>query len=148
MFGFWLLLSGLFDVFHLTLGVISSALVSFLSADMLIQDPGKGGGLAIAFRFAGYIPWLLYQIVLSTIHVTLLALHPKMLEQIDPTVVTFKTRLQTTVARVALANSITLTPGTITIRIEDGVFYVHAISRKTGLPAFLREDKCIHFSSP
>lgn len=141
MFGFWVLLSGKFDMFHLTLGVLSSGLVSFLSADILMHDTKKNDRLAITFRFLSYIPWLLYQIVLSTIHVAFLALHPKMHDRIDPTIVTFKTKLKSNVARVALANSITLTPGTITIRIEDGVFYVHAISRKAaaGLPGEMED---------
>lgn len=141
MFGFWILLSGKFDLFHLTLGVLSSALVSFLSTDILMRDNRKHDRLGITFRFICYIPWLLSQIVLSTLHVTYLALHPKMTERIDPTIVTFKTKLQTTIAQVALANSITLTPGTITIRIEDGVFYVHAISRKAaaGLPGEMED---------
>ena len=141
MFAFWILLSGRFDLFHLTLGVLSSALVSFLSTDILMRDNRKHDRLGITFRFICYIPWLLSQIVLSTLHVTYLALHPKMTERIDPTIVTFKTKLQTTIAQVALANSITLTPGTITIRIEDGVFYVHAISRKAaaGLPGEMED---------
>ncbi len=88
-----------------------------------------------------YLPWLLYQILLSTLHVTFLALHPRMKDKIDPTIVTFKTSLKSDIAKVALANSITLTPGTITIRIEDQVFYVHAISRKAaaGLPGEMEE---------
>jgi len=141
MMGFWVLLSGKFDLFHLTLGVLSSALVSYLSADILMHDTGKKDRLAIACRFLAYIPWLLYQIVLSTIHVSFLALHPRMLDNIDPTIVTFKSRLQSNVARVALANSITLTPGTITIRVEGDIFYVHAISRKAaaGLPGEMED---------
>jgi len=141
MFGFWILLSGKFDLFHLTLGVISSGLVAFLSADILMHDPGKSGRLTTGIRFIAYIPWLLYQIALSTIHVALLALHPRMRDQIDPTIVTFKTKLKGNVARVALANSITLTPGTITIRIVDDIFYVHAISRKAaaGLPGEMED---------
>ena len=140
MFGFWILLSGKFDLFHLILGVLSSALVSFLSADLFMYDQGKNR-LSTGFRFLLYIPWLLYQIVLSTLHVTFLALHPKMKDRIDPTIVTFKTKLKTNIAKVALANSITLTPGTITIRIEDQVFYVHAISRKAaaGLPGEMED---------
>jgi len=140
MFGFWILLSGKFDLFHLTLGVISSALVSFLSADLLMFKEGKNR-LATGIRFLIYLPWLLYQIVLSTLHVTFLALHPRMKDQIDPTIVTFKTKLKTNIAKVALANSITLTPGTITVRIEGQVFYVHAISRKAaaGLPGEMED---------
>ena len=140
MFGFWIMLSGKFDLFHLTLGVISSALVSFLSADLLMFKEGKNR-LVTGVRFLMYLPWLLYQIVLSTMHVTFLALHPRMKDQIDPTIVTFKTKLKTNIAKVALANSITLTPGTITVRIEDQVFYVHAISRKAaaGLPGEMED---------
>ncbi|MDH3392350.1 MAG: Na+/H+ antiporter subunit E [Desulfobulbaceae bacterium] len=141
MFGFWILLSGKFDLFHLTLGVLSSGLVAFLSTDILMHDSKKNDRLVIAFRFACYTPWLLYQIILSTLHVTFLALHPKMTDRIDPTIVTFKTKLKGNIARVALANSITLTPGTITIRIEDDVFYIHAISRKAaaGLPGEMED---------
>jgi multicomponent Na+:H+ antiporter subunit E len=64
-----------------------------------------------------------------------------MKDQIDPTIVTFKTKLTNNIAKVALANSITLTPGTITIRIEEDIFYVHAISRKAaaGLPGEMEE---------
>jgi multicomponent Na+:H+ antiporter subunit E len=141
MFGFWVLLSGKFDLFHLTLGVLSSALVSFMSADLFMYNSQSHGRLATGFRFLLYLPWLFYQIVLSTLHVTFLALHPKMKDLIDPTIVTFKTKLQTDIAKVALANSITLTPGTITIRVEDQVFYVHAISRKAaaGLPGEMED---------
>jgi len=141
MMGFWILLSGKFDLFHLTLGVISSGLVSFLSADLFMYNPQSRGRLTTGIRFLLYLPWLLYQIVLSTMHVTFLALHPKMKELIDPTIVTFKTKLKTDIAKVALANSITLTPGTITIRVEDQVFYVHAISRKAaaGLPGEMED---------
>ena len=140
MMGFWILLSGKFDLFHLTLGVISSGLVSFLSTDLFMYKQGKKR-LSTGLRFMLYLPWLLYQILLSTLHVTFLALHPKMKDQIDPTIVTFKTKLKSNLAKVALANSITLTPGTITIRVEDQVFYVHAISRKAaaGLPGEMED---------
>ncbi|MBW2467503.1 MAG: Na+/H+ antiporter subunit E [Deltaproteobacteria bacterium] len=140
MFGFWILLSGKLDLFHLTLGVISSALVTFLSANLFMYEHGRNR-LTTGMRFLLYLPWLLYQIMLSTLHVAYLALHPKMKDRIDPTIVTFKTILKTDIAKVALANSITLTPGTITVRIEKDIFYVHAISRKAaaGLPGEMEE---------
>jgi multicomponent Na+:H+ antiporter subunit E len=140
MMVFWILLSGKFDLFHLTLGVISSALVSFISTDLFMYEQGKNR-LSTGLHFLLYLPWLLYQIVLSTLHVTFLALHPRMKDQIDPTIVTFKTKLKSNLGKVALANSITLTPGTITIRVEGQVFYVHAISRKAaaGLPGEMEE---------
>ncbi len=141
MFGFWLLLSGKFDLFHLTLGLFSSLLVSWMSSDLLFIDNAKKGRLIEVYRFILYIPWVMKEIVLSTLHVTWLALHPAMKEKIDPRIVNFKTRLKTDVARVTLANSITLTPGTITVRIEDDVFTVHALSDKvaSGLPGEMEE---------
>jgi multicomponent Na+:H+ antiporter subunit E len=83
----------------------------------------------------------LKEIVLSTLHVTWLALHPSMKEKIDPRMVNFKTRLKSDVARVTLANSITLTPGTITVRVEGDVFTVHALSDKvaSGLPGEMED---------
>lgn len=136
MFGFWMVLSGKFDPFHLSLGVLSSLIVSMLSAGLLFEDPGKNGRFKEALRFARYTGWLLYQIVLANLYVAFLALHPRMKEMLDPTIVTFKSKLKSNLSRVAMANSITLTPGTITVRMEGDVFYVHSLNRKTaeGLP--------------
>lgn len=141
MFAFWILLSGKFDLFHLTLGVISSGLVAWMSADLLFIERAPRGSLVGIWRFMLYLPWLVKEIVSSTLHVTWLALHPAMKTQIAPRIVTFKTRLKTDLARVALANSITLTPGTITIRIEEDIFTVHALSDKVaaGLPGEMEE---------
>jgi multicomponent Na+:H+ antiporter subunit E len=141
MFGFWLLLSGKFDLFHLALGVISSLLVSWMSSDLLFMDRTKKGRLMEVWRFILYIPWVLREIVLSALHVTWLALHPAMKEKIAPRIVNFKTTLKSDAARVTLANSITLTPGTITVRIEGDVFTVHALSDKaaSSLPGEMEE---------
>lgn len=141
MFAFWILLSGKFDLFHMTLGVISSILVAVFSSDLLFQEKRRGGRLAETWRFLCYIPWLLYEIILSTIHVTFLALHPRMKSVIDPRIVTFKTKLENDFSRVTLANSITLTPGTITVLMHDDKYYVHALSRKVaeGLPGEMED---------
>ena len=141
LFGFWLLMSGKFDLFHLALGIISSVIVTWMSSDLLFINRTRKGRLAEAGRFILYTPWLVKEILLSTLHVTWLALHPSMKEKIAPRIVTFKTTLKSDVARVALANSITLTPGTITIRMEDDVFTVHALSDKvaSGLPGEMEE---------
>jgi multicomponent Na+:H+ antiporter subunit E len=141
MFGFWLLLSGKLDLFHLTLGVISSLIVAWMSSDLLFLDRTRKGRLPEVWRFILYIPWVFKEILLSTLHVTWLALHPAMKKKIAPRIVTFKTKLKSDTARVILANSITLTPGTITVRIEEDVFTVHALSDKVarGLPGEMEE---------
>lgn len=136
MFGFWLILSGKFDPFHLTLGLISCLLVTFISHDVLFPTAKKREGASVVLRFTRYIPWLLKEIYSATLHVAYLALHPKMREKLDPHIIKFKSKLKKEMALVTFANSITLTPGTITIRIIDGEYWVHAISEKAaaGLP--------------
>jgi len=144
LFAFWMLLSGLFDSFHLTLGAICSIIVAYLYHDLLFANVRAGELRVVAWRFISYIPWLLYQIFMSNIHVASLVLRPKM--PIDPQVLTFKTKLETDISCVTLANSITLTPGTITMDIRDGVYYVHALSKKVAddLKAGEMEDRVAH----
>jgi multicomponent Na+:H+ antiporter subunit E len=126
--GFWILLSGKFDAFHLTLGALSCLLVSFVSHDLLFQDKKEKGRLGTAWRFFLYIPWLLYQVFIANLYIAFLALHPGMGRLINPKIIRFRTDLKKDISKVTLANSITLTPGTITVRIKDDEFYVHAIS--------------------
>ncbi len=129
--GFWILLSGNFDAFHLILGALSCGLVSFLSHDLLFQKRDEKGRLATAWRFVLYLPWLFWQIFLANLHVASLALHPRASDHLDPRIIRFKSKLKKDIARVTLANSITLTPGTITVHVlEDGEFVVHAITPK------------------
>ncbi len=129
----WCVLSGKFDSFHLSLGVLSCALVSYFSADLLFARPLTRTTFRTAFRFLGYLPWLLYQIFLSALHVLYLSFHPRMLELIDPQVVRFRSRLRSDLAQITFANSITLTPGTVTIYVNfHRDFSVHAIDRHSG----------------
>ncbi len=127
VFAFWILLSAHFDRFHVGAGVICALIVAYASHDLLFTGTGNHT-LTKTVRFIAYLPWLIYQIVLANIDVAKRALSPRM--PIDPRVVTFKTMLKSDVARTALANSITLTPGTVTIDIVDDVFYVHAIAKE------------------
>ena len=139
MFALWIILSGKFDVFHLSLGVISSAIVAFFSADLLFGNQGiKVINLPVSWiRFIRYVPWLLYQIFTANLYVLYLTFHPRMMELIDPRIIKFRSRLKGDLSRVTFANSITLTPGTITVYVTlDGIFSVHAIDKKSreGLP--------------
>ncbi len=130
----WVVLSGRFDTFHLSLGVISCALVSFFSGDLLFPHaPHPRQTLRLWWRFPLYVPWLLYQILLANLHLLYLTFHPRMPELIDPYLVRFRSDLKNELALLTFANSITLTPGTITVRVSlDGDFVVHAIDRFSG----------------
>ena len=128
---FWICLSGQFDIFHLSLGGISCALVSRISGNLLFREKRIRSAYPWEIlRFLKYLPWLLYQIVLANIHVAYLVLHPKMLSLIDPHIIRFKVKLKTDTGLTTFGNSITLTPGTITVLVHEGSFYVHAINQK------------------
>ncbi len=135
MFGLWILLSGRFDSFHLTLGLISSGIVSYLSSDLLFSAPRPRGLLSQWARFIRYIPWLMVEIIKANLHVTYLVFHPRMMELIDPRIIKFRSKLRSDLALVTFGNSITLTPGTITVDISiDGDFKVHAIDKASADP--------------
>ena len=130
LFVLWIVMSGIFDTFHLTLGVLMSLLVAHFSWDLLFENTKMPLSKRISeiFRFIKYVFWLLYQIVLANLHVARLVLDPRM--PINPKIIRVPTKLKKDVSFVAYANSITLTPGTITIGVEQDHLLVHAIDDK------------------
>lgn len=131
----WVILSGRFDPFHLSLGVISCVLVSIFSGDLLFPEARTRGLFRHVMRAIGYVPWLLYQVLLANLHVLYLVFHPRMMDLIDPQIVRFDSKLKKEISLVTFANSITLTPGTITIYVSvNGAFQVHAIDKASGEP--------------
>ncbi len=143
MFGFWLLFSGRFDLFHLTLGFISCSIVSIVSSRLLFPEITPLPLLLKCWlKFAGYIPWLFTQIFLANLHLLYLTFHPKMNTLINPKIIKFNSKLKSNVSRTTFANSITLTPGTITVYANVmGSFVVHCIDNKSGqeLPGKMEE---------
>jgi multicomponent Na+:H+ antiporter subunit E len=144
LFLFWMILSEKFDAFHLSLGVICTFIISYFSHDLLFANVRVGDIRVIVQRFITYVPWLIYQIVVANFHVAHLALSPRM--PIDPQIIQFKTKLESDISFVTLANSITLTPGTITMEIDKNEFVVHALSRKVAddLNTGEMEDRIAH----
>jgi len=133
MFFFWALFSGKFDAFHISLGIGSSLIVAAFSNDLLFPSGIKPELIIHWLRFAGYIPWLFYQIFLANLHVLYLVFHPGMMELIDPRIIEFDSRLKSDISRTTFANSITLTPGTITVNVSVlGKFTVHCIDEISG----------------
>jgi multicomponent Na+:H+ antiporter subunit E len=132
----WMAFSGKFDVLHLSYGVLSVGLVVLLTRRTMTPDaPDQEAVLAHLhpFRYVGYGLWLLGQIILANLQLAVILLRPRM--DIQPRILRFRFPVDRSVAKVALGNSITLTPGTFTLSIEDDVFIVHTIhpSLATGL---------------
>ena len=137
LFLFWLVFSGKFDLFHLGLGVISCALVSWFVSDLSVIKSRPISLVRLWVNFILYFPWLLWQTFTSSLHVLSLVLSPKMMDRIDPHIFRIKTRIDDRLGLVTFANSITLTPGTITVDISiHGDFIIHAIDKESaaGLP--------------
>ncbi len=132
LFAIWLVLSGLFDAFHIPLGLVSCALVTWWSSDLLFADRSisMGGRFRQAARVPGYLAWLTGQIMLANLHVLRLALSPRLVDEVEPQLVRFRSGLKTDFEKFVLAQCITLTPGTVTMAIEGDEFLVHAISRE------------------
>lgn len=127
MFAFWIILSGEFSPLLLGSGAVASLLVAYLSHDLLIGQVDVGKKVRDMGRFLKYLPWLFWQIILANLDLVYRVLHPKM--PIDPGFITFKNDCETEIGMTTLANSITLTPGTVTVDVNDQEFIVHAIAR-------------------
>ena len=123
---FWLLLSGMFVPFLLAAGVGSAITVILFNRRMdLIGGEGSPSHLHW-FRLLAYGPWLIKEIILAAWDVSKRILHPKL--PISPTLVEFIPSQTMDAGLVIHANSITLTPGTISVEVEHGRFLVHALS--------------------
>lgn len=115
--------------------IIAGAVVSFL-IDMFVKK-------VLKINFSGipvmrvirlfpdavfYVFVLLFEIIRANFAMIKLVLAPDI--EVEPCIVKFKTPLKTEAARIALANSITLTPGTITVSLEGNELFVHALNRE------------------
>ena len=121
----WLLLSGLFKPVLLVLATFAVLLTLVLAQRMNIVDAQRHPVMA-AMRYLRYWPWLLVEMVKSSIDVARRVLSRDM--PISSTVFEVRSTQKTAVGRVVLANSITLTPGTVTMDVEGDRLKVHALS--------------------
>lgn len=126
----WPFVDGGIDLQVVVAGVIASLLVSLLFHDILPKEHHVFVSPIRLFWFLVYVPVFFYYVVRANLDVVYRALHPAM--PIKPGIVKIKTNLKTDSAITALANSITLTPGTLTVDVtDDGYLYVHWINVKS-----------------
>ena len=133
LYGFWIILSGRFEVKYLIMGAVSAFIVMYLTQDLAQPDGPKQvrGGLRDYSVVSGignfilYFFWLMWSVAQSNLQVAYIVLHPKL--PIQPGLLRLRTKLRNRSGHIILANSITLTPGTITIDFDDGDYSVHAL---------------------
>ena len=127
---FWLLLSGYTAPFLLAAGVGSALAVVWFSRRMGVVDH-EGHPVHLGRGAILYWPWLLKEIAKSAWSVSRIIVHPKL--PISPTLVRFRPSQRSEVGLVLHAQSITLTPGTITIEAGPNEFLVHGLTREGAL---------------
>jgi multicomponent Na+:H+ antiporter subunit E len=105
-------------------GVVAAVLVTVLFGGMFSEDPLKFFNPSRYLWLIIYLPVFAYYCLKANLQVVYLVLHPQM--PIEPGIVKVRTKLRNPAAITALSNSITLTPGTLTVDAdEQGVLYVH-----------------------
>lgn len=120
----WLLLSQSFNLFHAGLGLLAAFGVAWLNTDRSVSR-----FVTLRLRIVWYFLWLLGRIFQSGFHLSVLILHPAL--PIDPKLIRYRTKLRTEAGVVLLGNSITLTPGTITVEVDSQELVVHAMDDKS-----------------
>ncbi|CAN5405342.1 Na+/H+ antiporter subunit E [soil metagenome] len=147
---YWVLLSGKFDVLHIGAGALTAVFVAFVTQPLRALHPVIGqsvdrplGGIRWG-AVVLFVPFLVKEIVISSVQVASMVLHPRM--PIQPRLIRFRTNLPHPLARLALANSITLTPGTVTLDVEGDEFLVHALTQVSaqGVEAGVMRDRVSH----
>ncbi|RKD97385.1 monovalent cation/H+ antiporter subunit E [Halopiger aswanensis] len=132
-FGFYLVLGDPFYWFDLVTGAAVAGIVSIVLARVTFTFPlDRVQSPLRVVRFVIYIPYLLWEILKANIAVSAVILRPSM--PIEPTLTRVNARVRSGLPLAALANSITLTPGTLTVRATDRQLLVHTL-----IPA-ARED--------
>ncbi len=130
LFLFWLALSGHYTPVLMTAGAVSALLCVLAAVRMGIADP-EGHPIHLIGGFVTYFPWLVCEIAKSAWAVTRIILNPAL--PISPTMTKVRAGQKTSLGVVTYANSITLTPGTITTGVKANVLTVHALMREGAL---------------
>lgn len=126
LFGFWVLLNGQWTTEIAIVGaIVCAALYAFMCAFMG-YSPKKEWKIARRIpRILGYFVYLVDEVFKSAFGVIRLIWSPSMV--IEPEVTSFKTKLRTDAGKVILANSITMTPGTLTVDVQEDEFLIHCL---------------------
>lgn len=123
----WLLLSGHFEPFMLAAGAALSLGIAFFANYLGVFDP-RTHSVRFSLRLFKYIPWLFKEVVKSNLAVTRLVWKPKI--PISPTVIDIPASQRSALGLAVHANSITLTPGTLSIEAREGNIEVHALAHE------------------
>ena len=123
---FWLMMSGDFGLLNLALGIASSLLVVAISTRMDVVDR-ESQPIHLTPRLPMYLGWLAVQVIKSNLAVTRCIWKPG--QTISPDMIWLNLSQESVLGKVIYANSVTLTPGTVTLNIQDEVILVHTLTQ-------------------
>ena len=132
LFAFWFLLSGKVDFKFLLYGALTAIISAWICVPLLLLPNADGTKKYFIFdvnlgKYAVYWLWLLKEVVNANIDVVKATVKSEMV--INPRVIAFRIKYDNPMAHTTLANSITLTPGTVTLNVtEDGLYEIHALT--------------------
>ena len=121
----WLLLSWHFEPLILACGVVSVGATVLIMRRLQLMD-AEGAPVEFAIRVLLYIPWLVREIVMANLQMARVILSPRL--RIQPHLIRVPASQRTAVGLAIHANTITITPGTISLDVRDGVILVHALT--------------------
>lgn len=126
-YAFYLLLAGSLTLFNLFTGAVTAAIVATALGNVSFRSPVHVGRTGIrTVRMVAYAPYLLWQIAKANVQLAYIALHPDL--PLDPEMVEFEAAVWSELPVTTMANSITLTPGTLTVDVTRNHFVVHALT--------------------
>jgi multicomponent Na+:H+ antiporter subunit E len=123
LFLFWVLLNGSLALGTLGAGVLVAAAITLVARESLSFLSGWRWTPKSFTTTLLYIAYFIKELVKANLQIAFVVLQPKL--PISPAIVRARTKLKEPVARLLLANSITLTPGTLSVELKDDVLYVH-----------------------
>lgn len=126
----WWVLSGYTKILLISLGVVSVLFAAFVARRMNVVDD-ESHPFHLSMKLVRYWGYLLWQIVVSNLKMVQIILSPN--PDINPRIVTVKITQHSALGKVVLGNSVTLTPGTVTLEIEGDTMVVHALNEATAL---------------
>ena len=127
-FAFYLALGDPTDPFDLVTGLASAAVVAWVLCDVTFERAPSRTTVGTALRAAVFLPGLLWAVVRANVALAAVVLDPRL--PIDPAVVQIPAP-ESPLGRALLANSITLTPGTLTLDVVDDTLVVHTLTAAT-----------------
>ncbi len=132
LWGLWILFTGTLDPQEVAVGSLLAVGIAlgthrrFTTAGLRNLAPGR------LLCLAAYLPYFTWQMIKANLDVAWRVLHPR--RPLNPGIVRVKTRMTSDLGKMAVANSITLTPGTLTLEVDDDTLYIHWIDVKTTDP--------------